>query len=85
MGLILDLLTAPFLGPIRGVCWLGEKLTEAGEDELMDEGRVRRELSELQMRLQVGEVSDEEYDQQEALLLERLAAIRKAKAEQNQP
>ena len=81
MGLIFDLLTAPVLGPIRGVKWLGEKITEAAEGELLDEDRVRGELLELQMRLELDEITEEEYDRQERVLVERLNAIREAKAE----
>jgi len=81
MGFILDLLTAPVLGPIRGVKWLAEKVAEVAEDELLDEDRVRGELLELQMRLEMDEISEEEYTRQESVLLERLSAIREAKAE----
>ena len=81
MGFILDLLTAPVLGPIRGAKWLAEKIAEAAEDELLDEDRVRGELLELQMRLEMDEISEEEYAEQERILLERLNAIREAMAE----
>ena len=81
MSLILDLLTAPVFGPIMGVKWLGEKMVEAAEGELLDEGRVRGQLLELQMRLEMGEITEEEYDKQETVLVERLNAIREAKAE----
>ena len=81
MGLILDLLTAPVLGPIRGVKWFGEKMVEAAEDELLDEDRVRGQLLELQLRLEMGEIAEEEYDRQETVLVERLNAIREEKAE----
>ncbi len=84
MSLILDILTAPVLGPIRGVHWLATKVTEAAEGELLDEDRVRGELLELQMRLEMAEVSEEEYDEQESVLMERLNAIREAKAERRQ-
>jgi len=33
------------------------------------------------MRLEIGELTEEEYDRQEKVLVERLNAIRKAKAE----
>ena len=84
MGFILDLLTAPVLGPIRGVKWLGEKIVEAAEGELLDEDRVRGELLELQMRLELDEITEEEYEEQERVLMERLNAIREVKAEQGQ-
>ena len=84
MGFVFDLLTSPVLGPIRGVHWLATKVDEAAEGELLDESKVRGELLELQMRLEIGEITEEEYDEQERALVERLNTIRKAKAEQRQ-
>ena len=84
MGFVFDLLTAPILGPIRGVHWLAKKVAEVAEDELLDEDRVHGELLELQMRLDVGEITEEEYDKVEEVLMERLNAIREAKAERRQ-
>jgi len=79
--ILFDLLTAPVLGPIRAVHWLAEKIDEAAEDELLDEDKVRGELLELQMRLEMSEITEEEYEEQEKALVERLNAIREAKAE----
>ena len=84
MGFVLDLLMFPLLGPIRGVHWIATKATEAAESELLDESRVRGELMELQVCLEMGEVSEEEYDKQESVLMEWLNTIRKTKAERQQ-
>lgn len=84
MGFVFDILTAPVLGPIRGVCWLAGKLSDIAEGELLDEDRVRGELLELQMRLEMGEVTDDEYAEQEKILMERLKDIREAKSERVQ-
>ena len=84
MGFIFDLLTSPVLGPIRGVHWLATKVDKVAEGELLDEDRVRNELLELQMRLDIGDITEEEYDEQEKVLVERLNAIREAKAERQQ-
>ena len=84
MGFVFNLLTSPVLGPIRGVRWLANKVTEAAEGELLDEDRVRSELLELQMCLDTGEIGEEEYDEKEKVLLEQLSAIREAKAERRQ-
>ncbi|MCL4459068.1 MAG: gas vesicle protein GvpG [Chloroflexi bacterium] len=81
MSFIFDLLTAPVLGPIKGVYWLAEKVAEAADNELLDEDRVRAELLELQVRLELGEIAEEEYDEQERILMDRLKAIREVKAE----
>jgi len=71
-------------GLLKGVTWLAEKIKEAAEEELLDEDRVRGELLELQMRLEMGEITEEEYAPQEGVLLERLNAIREAKADRGQ-
>ena len=63
------------------VHWLAKKVTEEAERELLDEDRVRAQLLELQTRYDLGEVSEEEYEKQENTLVERLNAIREAKAE----
>jgi len=81
MDFVFDLLTSPVLGPIRGIHWLAAKIAEAAEGELLDEDQVRNELLELQMRLDTGEISEEEYDEQEKVVVEQLNAIREAKAE----
>ncbi|MDI6869287.1 MAG: gas vesicle protein GvpG [Coprothermobacterota bacterium] len=79
--ILFDLLTAPVLGPIRAVHWLAEKINEAAENELLDEDKVRSDLLELQISLEMGEITEEEYEKKEKLLVERLNAIREAKAE----
>lgn len=84
MSFVFGLLTSPLLGPVKGVHWLAKKVAEAAEGELLDEDRVRGELLELQMRLEMGEITEEEYDKQEKVLVERLNAIREAKAERHQ-
>ena len=84
MGLFLDLLTLPVLGAPRLVHWMAKKVTEEAERELLDEDRVRAQLLELQTHYDLGEITEEEYDEQESILMERLSAIREAKAERGQ-
>jgi len=77
MFLIDDIL----LAPLKGVIWIGEKLNEIAEKEFSDEGRIKEKLMELQLKFEMDEISEEEYNRQEKELLERLNAIRKAKEE----
>lgn len=77
MFLIDDIL----LAPLKGVVWLGKKINELVEKELFDEGRIREKLMELQLKFDLDEISEEEYNRQEDELLARLDAIRKAKEE----
>ena len=79
MGFLVDLLTMPVLGGPRLVHWLARTLVEQAERELMDEGRVRGQLLELQELYDAGELTEQEYDQQETMLLDRLKAIREVK------
>ena len=76
-----EVLTAPVLGPIKGIIWLADKLIAAAEAEFFDEGRVRGQLLQLQTRLDMGEITETEYDDEESALLWQLNAIREAKAE----
>lgn len=70
------------LAPLKGVIWLGKKINEITEKEVSDEGRIKEKLMELQLRFEIDEISEEEYNTQEKELLERLDTIRKAKEEE---
>jgi len=76
MGLLATLLTLPVTGPLRGVMWIAEKAAEQAEHELYDEGAVRGQLQELELRCDLGEISEEEYLTAEESLLARLRDIR---------
>ncbi len=75
MFLIDDIL----LAPLKGIIWLGQKINEVAERELSDEGRIKEKLMELQLRFELDEISEDEYNKQEKELLARLDAIIKAK------
>lgn len=71
MGLITGILTLP-LAPVRGVAWVSEKVAEQAELELYDEGRILRELIDLEEARDRGELSNERFESAVDLLLERL-------------
>ncbi len=71
----------PFLLPIKGIVWIGNKLKDTAEAELTDESKVQEELLELQMRFETDEITEEEYERKEVKLMEKLEAIRKYKEE----
>jgi len=85
LGILFNLLSLPALGAPKMAHWLAKTVVEAAEQEALDEGRVRGELTELQERLDAGEIVEEEYDRLERDLLERLNAIRELKAQQGSP
>jgi len=67
------------LSPLTFVTWLGEKLHEAAMQEMTDESKVQEELLELQLLYEIGDISDQEYEQREAELLQRLEDMRRLK------
>jgi len=80
--LLTDILLFPILGAPMMVHWVAQKLAEVVEQEELDEGKLQGELLELQLRYELGEIDDDEYAKQEAAILERLNAIRRAKGEE---
>ena len=78
-NLLVDILTIPVFGAPRMVHWMTKKLVEVAEREELDEGKLQGQLLELQMRYDLGEVTDEEYSEQETSILDKLNAIRKVK------
>lgn len=72
-------LLLPFLIPVKGIVWIGNKLKETAEAELTDGSKVQEELLELQMRFEMDEITEEEYEKKEEKLMEKLEAIRKYK------
>lgn len=72
MGLILDLLLLPITGPVRGLKLVLGAVRDEAEATRLGASRARAELSELELRRDLGEISDEEYAEQESILLNRL-------------
>jgi hypothetical protein len=84
MGL-LDILAFPLMGPIKGITWIAEKIAEQADNELYSEEAVRGKLVELEMSLEVGEISEEEYQAGEDVLLMLLKEARaRQKAQQEE-
>lgn len=81
MGIITGLLLFPVMVPVRGFRFILERLRDEAEAVLRDEGRAFAELIDLSLRHDVGQISDAEYAEQEAELLERLNWIREYRDE----
>ena len=72
------LIDSILLAPLKGVIWMGEKLGDMAQKELSDKGRIKEQLMALQLRFELDEINEEEYDKRETELLDRLDAITKA-------
>jgi hypothetical protein len=73
------LIDSILLAPLKGVIWLGEKLSEIAEKELSDTGRIKEKIMALQLRFELDEINEQEYNEREKELLDRLDAITNVK------
>ena len=75
MFLIDDIL----LAPLKGVIFIGQKINEMIEKEMSDEGAIKERLMALQLKFEMDEIDEEEYDRREDELLKLLETIREEK------
>ena len=76
MGLLTNILLAPFLGPVWGAKWTLDKVDRVVREELTDDTPIKEDLMNLQMQLEMGEIDDAEYVQREAEIMRRLREVR---------
>jgi len=61
------------LSPVKGVLWVFREIHDAAQQELAGESEtITAALSELYMRLETGQITEEVFDAQEKTLLDRL-------------
>ncbi len=65
--------------PVHGVVWLAEKIKETAEADMFDESKIYESLFALQMQLELEEITEEEYQESETELMERMDEIAKQK------
>ena len=73
-------LTFPVSVPVDAALWTARKLAERAEEVYYDDAPVRAALMELEMKLDLGEIDEETFEQEETQLLQRLKEIREYKA-----
>jgi hypothetical protein len=73
--IILDTL---LIGPLQFVL---SKIAQAVDAEMNDEGRLREELLAAQMKVELGEMTDEEFSELESAILARLRELRQEAGE----
>jgi hypothetical protein len=72
MGLLSALLTFPVSAPL----WVVQQIAEEAERRLYDEGAIRAQLTALELAFEDGEITEEELETAEDLLLDRLREAR---------
>ena len=76
MFLLDDLLLLPMRLPVAGFRWVMKQIQTMADEELMNDQVWKERLIELQMKLELGEISDEDYAVEEAVVFRRLREIR---------
>lgn len=76
MGLLTNILLAPFLGPVWGTRWTLEKVDRVVREELTDDTPIKEDLMALQLQLEMGEIDDAEYVRREAEIMLRFREVR---------
>jgi hypothetical protein len=72
------------LAPLKGLFWLGKKINDVAESQLCDAGRIKEELMALQLHFELDQISEQEYNEREKELLDRLDAVTEAKRREKQ-
>jgi hypothetical protein len=76
MGLLTNILLAPFLGPIYGTKWTLDKVDRVVREQLTDDTPIKEDLMALHLQLEMGEIDDEEYVRRERDIMDRLREVR---------
>ena len=73
MGLFTGILLLP-LAPVRATAWLAEVLAEEADRELQEARSPQRALAELEAARAAGEITDEQFAEAEAELIDAMIA-----------
>jgi len=67
------------MAPVRSIAWIFRSVHKAVQDEQAQEQTdLRTRLSDLYQELERGEITEEQFDEQESQLLDRLDALKEA-------
>ena len=67
------------LAPAKFAAWIGQTVRDQAEAQFTDESVVHERMLDLQTRLELGQIEEEEFLRQEAVLMRRLDEIHKYK------
>ena len=67
------------LAPCKAIAWIGQTLYDQAEAQITNEPAIHEQLLNLQTRLDLGEISEDEYIRAEDTLMRRLNEIHKYK------
>src|SRR5512143_2371813 len=74
--LVDDILLFPIKGPIAGFRWIMKQIQTMADEELLNDQPWKERLIELQMMLELAEITEEDYVREEAVVFQALRDIR---------
>ncbi|NVB79679.1 MAG: gas vesicle protein GvpG [Kofleriaceae bacterium] len=77
-----DILLFPITGPLHGVEWVARRIKDQVDHEVFSEQALRNRLHDLNERLDNHEISEEEFEAQEADLLDQLDRLEAERREE---
>jgi hypothetical protein len=81
MFLLDDILLLPIKIPVAGFNWILRQIQTVANDELLNDQLWKERLIELQMMLEVGDITPAQYAEEEAKVFAALRDIRARKEE----
>jgi len=60
--------------PLDSLVWIAEQIDERATTELNNTENLQKQLTSLQIRLDLGDISEAEYTEQELVILEAMEA-----------
>ena len=81
MFLLDDLLLLPLRLPVAGFNWIMKQIQTMADEEMLNDQPWKERLIELQMMLEVGDITEEQYVEEEKKVFTALRDIRARKEE----
>jgi hypothetical protein len=81
MFLLDDILMLPLKLPVAGFNWVMRQIQTMADEELLNDQPWKERLIELQMMLELGDISEEDFAVEEAVVFQQLRDIRARREE----
>ena len=81
MFLLDDILMLPFKLPVAGFNWVMRQIQTMADEELLNDQPWKERLIELQMMIELGDITEEDYKVEEAIVFLKLREIRARREE----
>ncbi|MFM5889371.1 MAG: gas vesicle protein GvpG [Dolichospermum sp.] len=73
--MLTQLLLMPIMGPLNGVVWIAEQIQERTNTEFDAQENLHKQLLNLQLSFDIGEISEEDFEIQEEEILLKIQAL----------